>query len=371
METVITERPNPRSQSNTVIRQASPHEVLFWDDRVGRFKNHRVTHTLAWVRSLEATGSGTPLFLIFEKDSEVVGCLPGLVRRWGFLRLFGSPLPGWQTASMGPTFDKDRVTTQELVTALVPYLEGRHGIHHIEMVAGDLDPVPMQELGFWSEPVLTYRAPLFPADEGRTLKALKDSARRNVRRAAKLGLSVRFDDDERFVEECYDQIKEVFTRGGNAVPFGQKRVLEFFRHMKAAGNLLAVCVYLSDGRTCIATGTFTIEGKELLLWQWTHRGRYRWFRPTEFMTWTVMQKAMAAGCDTFDLMGRGDFKAKFGAELDSSKLRWVRSRHKCLTRARSLAKVGYKWQQSVRGRLARLWRRCRGGEPSASGAEVE
>jgi hypothetical protein len=42
---------------------------------------------------------------------------------------------------------------------------------------------------------------------------------------------VRFEDNERFVDEHYDQIKEVLHRGANAVPFG-KRVLACFGHMR-------------------------------------------------------------------------------------------------------------------------------------------
>src|SRR5439155_20357663 len=102
------------------------------------------------------------------------------------------------------------------------------------------DPKVMRQWGFWGEPQPTCRASLFPNDEPRALKALKDSARRNVRRAVKLGLIVRFEEEESFADECYDQIKQVFTRNGVAVPYGKKRVLEFFRHMKTAGNLLAV-----------------------------------------------------------------------------------------------------------------------------------
>src|SRR3989442_9715438 len=39
----------------------------------------------------------------------------------------------------------------------------------------------------------------------------------------------------------------------------------------------------------------------------------------------------------FRSMGLGDFKRKFGAEVDLSKTRWVRSRHKWLNVARGVA----------------------------------
>jgi len=175
-----------------------------------------------------------------------------------------------------------------------------------------------------------------------------------VRRAAKLGLVVQFEEDESFVDEHYDQLCEVYARNGVVVPFGKRRVLECFRHMRAAGQLLAVSVRLPRTTTCIATGMFFQDGRELLLWTWTHRTRYRWYRATELMTWTVMQRAMAAGCTSIDFMGGGDFKAKLGGEPELSKSRWIRSRYRWLTAARSAAAHGYRWQQALRGRLGQL-----------------
>jgi len=174
-----------------------------------------------------------------------------------------------------------------------------------------------------------------------------------VRRAERLGLVVRFEDDESFVDEHYDQLCEVYLRGGNAVPFTHRRVLECFRHMKRAGFLTAVSVRMPDD-TCIATGMFLIDHRELLLWMWAHRTSHRWYRPTELMTWTVMQRALAARCVTFDLMGEGVFKEKFGAVPDVTKHRWVLGKPPWLASLRFWAEHAYRVQQAVRGHLARL-----------------
>lgn len=337
------------------VREASCEEVLNWDHIVTRFDNYRIAHKSAWIHSLQASAGGKPVYLIFEKDGDVVGCLPGLISRLGPVRLFGSPLPGWQTNSMGPVFDKGRISCEELMKATVTFLEAKYGIHHIELISASLDRPIMQLLGFRGEAVPTFRAPLFPGDEERALRQFKDSARRNVRRAVRLGLQPKFEEEEGFVDEAYDQITEVFARGGHVVPFSRKRVYDFFRHMKASKNLVAISVYMPDGKVNIATGMFIIEGEELFLWQWAHRTRYRWYRPTELMTWTVMRKAMEAGCRTFDLMGGGEFKAKFGAQRDLNQYRWVRSRYKWLTQIRDLVEKCYRWQQTVRGYVAK-WR---------------
>jgi hypothetical protein len=338
--------------TRVALRELSSGELEEWDTLVRRFANHRITHTMAWIRSLEASGFGHPRFLVFEKDGERVGCLPGLVTRVGPFGLFGSPPPASQTVSMGPAFDENLVSSHELMDALIPHLERGLGIHHIEIMSPDLDPGTMLTLGFRGEPWPTYRMPLVPGDEPQTLRRLKDSARRNVSRGTKLGLEARLESDEQFVDEHYQQIKEVYLRGGHAVNFGRGRVLECFRRMRDAGHLLAVSVYLPNPRINIATGMFTVEGKELLLWTWAHRTGYRWYRPTELMTWTAIQHALKAGCETFDLMGLGEFKTRFGAERDDRKYRWVRSRYWWLGRLRDLAARGLHWQQAARGRIA-------------------
>lgn len=336
------------------VREASPQEVIGWDNLVTRFENCRVVHKQAWLDSLQASCvKGKLLYLIYERDSEIVACLPGFLVTVGLLRMFGSPLPGWQTLSMGPLFNEGEVTAEELVVPLVEFLTKRYGVHHIELLTDGLSQEVMEKLRFTRKPSPSYCVQMSPSDPEKTLKAFKESARRNVKRANKLGLVVEFVDDESFVDEHYDQLVEVYNRGGNMIPFSKKRAVEFFRHMKAGGNLIAVKVSLPDGGPCIATGTFTIEGRELLLWMWAHRTRYRWYRPTELMTWSVMQKAMAAGCDTFDLMGRGEFKPKLGAVLYEGRSCWIWSRYHWLTKIRLLAGKGYKWQQGFRGRRAR------------------
>ena len=71
------------------------------------------------------------------------------------------------------------------------------------------------------------------------------------------------------------------------------------------------------------------------------------------MTWSVMQLALEVGCETFDLTEIGDFKTKFGAELDNRKYRWIRSRYRWLAGMRDLAEKGLRWQQVLRSRMTR------------------
>ena len=338
---------------NLEIRAASAAELSGWNALVRRFPRCRVEHTRAWLESLAAAGLGRPLYLVWTVDGEIVGCLPGLLTQVGPFKLFGSPLPGWQTGGMGPLFDPARVTTGQLIGALIPALEERYRVAHLELLTAQLDPAAMAGLGFRAEETPTYRAPLYPGDEAKQLQALKESARRNIKRAHKLGLQVRFETEETFVEPHYEQLRDVYVRGGNTISFSLERTRQAFRHLRDAGALIAASVWLPDGKTMIASGMFAVEGRELLLWSWAHSTQYRWYRATELLTWSIMTRAMAMGCDTFDLMGLGDFKAKFGASLDCTKTRWVRSRSPAITRLRDMAGRAYAWQQKLRGKMTR------------------
>src|SRR5207244_3578866 len=129
----------------------------------------------------------------------------------------GSPFPGAQTPSMGPAFDLERLSTSEMMRLLVPFLEERHRVDHLELISDRLDRDEMQALGFRGEPVVTYRVPLFPGDEARAMKALKDSARRNIKRGVRLGLVARFEESELFVDELHAQMQEGFARRGDTM----------------------------------------------------------------------------------------------------------------------------------------------------------
>ena len=338
---------------NLELREATAAEQADWNALVRRFPRHRVEHTKAWVDSLAATGLGRPLYLVWTVEGEIVACLPGLLAKVGPFKLYGSPLPGWQTGGMGPLFDSTRVTTGQLIGSLIPMLEDRYGVAHFELLTSQLDPAAMAALGFRAEETPTFRAPLYPGDEAKQMQLLKDSARRNIKRAHKLGLEVRFETEESFIEPHFEQLRDVYLRGGNTISFSLERTRQAFRHLRDAGALIAASVWLPDGKTMIASGMFAVEGRELLLWSWAHSTRYRWYRATELLTWSIMTRAMARGCDTFDLMGLGDFKAKFGASLDCTKTRWVRSRSPAITRLRDMAGRAYAWQQKLRGTLSR------------------
>ncbi len=340
------------TNSSILVREATPAERCHWDELVAQFEDSRVFQKQAWIQSVEAFSGAKPLYLLLEREGAIVGCFPGFLVKLGPLRIFGSPLEGWQTQSMGPAFAQDRVSTAEMFGASIPFLENQHGVHHMELTSAHLEHEAMRKFGFRGEKMFTYRVPLFPGEEDKAMKNMDRNTRNQLRKAVKLGLTANIETDESFVDEFYAQMQEVFTRHRKSVSFTRARARLMFRFMKESGKLLALSVRMPQDGACAATGIFMIDGRELHFWGWTHRAQFRWWCPSELLIWTAMQKAMQAGCVTFDMAGGGKAKVKFGALPDLRGYHWIRSRYRWLANVRESAKRGYRWQQRVRGRIA-------------------
>jgi CelD/BcsL family acetyltransferase involved in cellulose biosynthesis len=337
-------------------RLATALELEHWDELVRRFPNSRAFHSSAWCRSLASLLSAQAIFLVFESSADVVGAMPGYIVRLGPFTVFGSPLEGSQTESMGPVFDAQCTTGAAITAAAIPLLESEFNVHHMEIASRGFDCGEMEALGFRSYSQFTYRAALFPDEADHGFAKMNPKVRSRVRKCLRAGHTVSIHTDmasaESFVSEAFDQTKEVFTRRGNAVPFSYKRMLTCYEALAKAGTLLALNAKTAEGKS-MATGLFSLDGRELVLWMWTHRYEARQHSPTEFMTWTAMEYAAARGCTVFDMTGGGEAKRKFGGEPDEQTLRWIRSRYSWMRTARELARRAYRWQQRTRGKLRR------------------
>jgi len=332
-----------------VVREATPTELDSWDDLVRQCKGYRVYHKKAWLESLAEYTGGKPIYLVAEEGNQVVAYCPGLLVKKLFPKAFGSPLPGWQTETMGPVVVSGYSASPYLVDSILKFLR-KSGVLYFEMASSILDS--MECGSFHRIPKHTLRIDLQPSlDE--ILRHMNKGAKSGIKKAQRLGLEVREEHDESFVNEVWEQICEVFTRRGASVPFGRSRVLSLFTHMKAAGNLLALSVW-GPTEVCIATGIYLVEPPEAILWMWTHRRQWGYCCPTEIMMWTAMQRVKEMGCTTMDLSGGGgNAKTKFGAYPDNSASRWIWCIHPWFLQLRTVAERAYRLQQRLRGKSAR------------------
>jgi hypothetical protein len=339
------------------VREATIDEIAAWDQLVQQFPGWRVFHLRSWIKSIETFARVKALYLICETAGEVVGCIPGFLARIGPIRLFCSPREGWQTDCMGPVFDPEKLNTKALISALIHFLERRHRVHHIEMASPMLDESMMEELGFRGQKLFTYRVPLFPGNEAKTLSGVHSRTRSYMRSLGKGKLIVSVDEDESFVDEHYAQVHAVFARHGKSVPFSRERVAQLVQSMRREGRLLTLAVRTPDDRRCISSAIFLMAGTEMYLWSWAHLEEFGRLHPVELMAWSAMQRGMQVGCTTLDWGGGGHAKVKYGSVPDQTNVRWLRSRYRSIADLRAVAVRCYRMQQSARGRIAGFRRR--------------
>lgn len=334
---------------NLTVRELALNELSDWDQVVSGFAGWRVFHTRSWVEYLQTFTKGKAIFLFFEKDGAVVGAVPGIIIKFPLFRAFMSPMEGWQTQSLGPVFDREKTSDNEIIDTLVRFLVDFLGVQYIEIASTHLDSAVMKKTGFQGEAIYTQRAPLCPGNSDETFASINSKTRNQIRKALKLNLVLKFDADEQFVENFYDQLHLVFTRGGNTMPFSKERIKHLIGHLSRGANLLTISVHLPGGQECIATGIFLLGGDELYLWGWAHRREYGSMCPIELLTWTAMKRASEIGCRIFDLAGGGSAKKKYGGVSDETTYRWIWSKNPFLPLLREKARKMYRWQQSVRG----------------------
>ncbi|MCZ6817322.1 MAG: GNAT family N-acetyltransferase, partial [Planctomycetota bacterium] len=235
---------------------------------------------------------------------------PGFSVRKGPLSVFGCPLPGWTTPYMGPVVGPG-TQTRELYEAIFQTLR-REGFRHAEVRPHTVDVDAVRPIGCLYAPTGTYVATIAVDSEG-ILASFSKSTRKVIRRGLKGEIEATFATDSSFVDRYYDQLLEVFEKSGRVPSYTRNRVRALWNHLMPTGRLLATQVMLGDA--CIAT-RIDICGNG-----WLHSfgsASYRqWLRhhPNELARYHAMCEAARRRLTQYDLMGRGDYKAKFNARL--------------------------------------------------------
>jgi Acetyltransferase (GNAT) domain len=339
------------------FREANQNEKEHWDDLVKLFPNYQVFHLSGWVKSIEAISGEKALYLIGEKDGQIVACCSGFIKRIFGICLFTSPREGWQTEFMGPVFNPEAINTNDLISSLESFLRKKFRVIYFEISSRVLDQFQMQKLGFVEDPISTLRTPLPPGEPEQMFLELEGKTRNHLRKALKIGLIAEIGFHDAFVDTFYSQIKEVFNRNKAALPFSRRRIASVFKYLNSSDNLLAISIFLPEGEKCIATGIYLIANHEMYLWGWAHLKEYGSFYPIELLTWTAMEIAIQRGCAVLDFGGLGKAKKKYNALLDDRNRRWMKSTLPGMIEIRFLARRVYRWQQKLRGNITSFIKR--------------
>lgn len=264
--------------------------------------------THAWVRFVAASQRATPVVAAVLRDGATVGYFTGLVVRRLGLRILGSPLPGWNTPSMGFTLTGD-VDLPEAVDALRRFAFSRLRCVHLELSDRHLSPGDLDGTGFRSELGRTFRLPLGTDDD--IFGSFSSACRRAVRKSEKVGVTVEEASGPEFADEYHEQLVEVFARQGLTPTYDVDRVRTLISCLEPTGRLLLLRARDPEG-TSIATAVFPGFGDTAYFWGGASVREKQILRPNEALFWYAMRRWRDRGVTQFDFGGGGDYKLRYG-----------------------------------------------------------
>jgi CelD/BcsL family acetyltransferase involved in cellulose biosynthesis len=273
-----------------------------FDDRV-------LFQTREWLDFVVAGQRAEPVVAAVADGEDTVGYFTGLVVRRAGMRILGSPLPGWTTASMG--FNLKHGSDRRRAAAALPAFAFRElGCVHLELKDRRLDAGALDGLGYTASPTLTFELDL-TRDHDAIFGGMTSACRRAIRKSEKEGVVVEEADGEGFADEYYAQLVEVFARQGLRPTYGVDRVRQLIRFLEPTGRLLLLRARSSEGEM-LATGLFPAFNGVAYFWGGASRRESQSLRPNEAILWHAIRRWKSRGMETLDFGGGGEYKRKYG-----------------------------------------------------------
>jgi predicted N-acyltransferase len=320
-----------------------------WDARISGYETVHLFHRQAWLDYLSESQGVQIRYWAIREVGRTVGYFCAGVFQKGPFRILGSPLKSWGTNFMGPVVNAD--FDAEAFLLALDELAVREGIATLEIENPVLDPALMASHGYEVKIDKTYIIELTADDEDKVWRRIDKKDRSTVRKARRLGLTVRECDNASMTDEYYDQFLEVMTRKGLFPPYDRDRPRLLFKHLYPKDMLLALQILSPEGQP-IATGLFPHDDRTIYYWGGASRATGRQYSPNDLMHCSVMEWALKRGLTAYNMCGPGKFKEKFGGELVTIR-RW----QKYYSPMARLGRAAYARYHRVRTRVRGRWER--------------
>jgi CelD/BcsL family acetyltransferase involved in cellulose biosynthesis len=328
------------------LHRVQPDAAL-WADRA-TYPDRLIFHTPEWLRFVAESQRAEPLLATVTDAGEVVGHYTGLLSRRFGMRILGSPMAGWTTSYLGFNLRAD-VSRRAALSALMPFAFGEAGAAHLEIRDRGLTTADLGGLGLRWDEAPTAVISLIPSEDD-LFGAMAGACRRNIRKAAKSGVTVEeASADPAFADEFYDQLRDVFAKQNLVPTYSVERVRSLIRHLGPAGRVLLLRARDPEGR-CIATAVLPWYHRTMYFWGGASYREHQHLRPNETLIWYALRWARERGVTEFDFVGGNSYKSKYGTT--EVPVPWARrSRSPLVAHLRDAAKQGFALKQRTVARL--------------------
>jgi CelD/BcsL family acetyltransferase involved in cellulose biosynthesis len=179
--------------------------------------------------------------------------------------------------------------------------------------ASDLVP-SLAACGFRHEPHLNFLVDLDLSD-GELWHNVRSSARRNIQKARRLGVTITEADDEADRAAGYAVLRDVYSR--IRVPLPDRSLFEAAHSVLRPLDRYVMLLAKVEGRT-IGVLTLLLHMDVVLYWYTGTRRADSEYRAADLLVWHAIELGRARGCRVLD------FKAKYGGRLvDFGRDTWV------------------------------------------------
>lgn len=309
--------------SGGALRVVREPEVARWSAFVDGHPHASIFHTPEMHRVFEETRLHRPRAWAAIDGAGGVRALLTPVE----IATLGGPLRALTTRAVafaGPLVGSERDGAEALGALLSGYRRSMPRsilfteIRHVtdpQAVLPSLAPV-----GFRHEDHLNFLVDLTPAPDelwGR----IASSARRNVQKARRMGVTVEEASDDADIAEGYEVLRDVYRR--IQVPLPDRSLFDAAHRILAPLGRFRVLLAHTEGRTI---GVLTLlRYKDVATYWYTGTLRdYATHRAGDLLVWRAIEWAREQGCRVLDFGGAGrpdepygvrDFKAKYGGTL--------------------------------------------------------
>ncbi|WP_433825764.1 lipid II:glycine glycyltransferase FemX [Actinoplanes sp. CA-015351] len=329
------------------LRRVEPAAALLSDRAT--YHDRLIFHTPEWLAFVAECQGAEPVLATVHDDGALMGHFTGLVTKKYGLRILGSPMAGWTTSYQGFSL-RPGVSRRAAMKALIPFAFDDLGCAHLEIRDRGLTEDELGGLGFQWDAAPTAVIDLNP-DEDALFGAMASACRRNIRKAAKSGVTIEeVHGDPAFAEEFYDQLRDVFAKQNLVPTYSVERVKSLIRHLEPAGRILLLRARDPEGRS-IATAVLPWYHRTMYFWGGASYREHQHLRPNETLIWHALRWAKAREATEFDFVGGNAYKTKYGTV--EVPVPWARrSRSPLVARLRDAAKQGFALKQRTAARLA-------------------
>ncbi len=297
------------------VRVLDDRSSVAWDNFVENHHNGTPFHLDAWLNLCQQHQGARLVRLGFFVGDQLVGVCPFLIKRFFILKVAASPLVVQASPYMGPLC-RDSSFFPSIMQALDRYLRKQKvNFERIIFRTQQTENI-INELGYVSIERFTHVIDLSQGFDA-IWKHMESSARRNIRKAEKSGVSVMLADPENFCGTYYNIAKSLYKGKNKIVPNSE----QFYQDLLMGNVSKHVKLVIATVNGAAVSGAIMVHYKDYVYYlDGVNDRRYSTLNGSAAVQFFMIRWALDNGYKYYDFVGStlqylGRFKGKFGGNV--------------------------------------------------------